>query len=62
MTKEFCDHCGTEMEDRVRIRISFLGNTSRRFVNDNVSFCEVCFHGIENEIYKYIPARTVAIA
>ncbi len=61
MTKEFCDRYGIEMKNKVRIRISFLGSITRRFVSDNVLFCEVCFNNIESEIYKYLPARAETI-
>lgn len=61
MTKEFCDHCGIEMENKVRVRISFLGNIYIKFANNNVSFCEVCYRGIEKEISRYIPSRAEAV-
>ena len=53
MTKNFCDKCGKEVEDRKYVRISFTGSTTEEgFVFKNVTFCETCYVKVEKVVEK----------
>ncbi len=53
MTKNFCDKCGKEVEDRKYVRISFTGSTTEEsFLFKNITFCEKCYMKVDKILQK----------
>ena len=60
MTKDFCDKCKKEIENREFIRISFWRNYTFKgpeWPDDNILLCQGCCKKMDKQIKKVLPFK-----